>query len=558
MTQAPPREPAAPPKTLRRSGEGRFLMGVCAGLGRHTGIDPVVFRVGFVVIMFGSGIGLFLYIAAFLLMKEPSGKPGFVEQWTRRDFDADTVLALMTGVLALGLMLNLSTVWLGTGTLVVGIILAISLLTAHAAGVDLLGLARSMPERLGRRAQRTDLAEPPATEVAPVAPPRAAPTVSDREILKQDAPFAETAAYPTAAAHPTPPEPPTWAAAAPSAVPGSEPASEAVTARSPSEPAPEPVAAASEPPAGETPPHRVGADEDLTPYGTDAYGTGADGTGADGTRVSGTGTYGTGAGKPEPRTATRAAYGEPFAPRGPYRPLDPARRAGHSPYDPALYGRPPVPPVPPVPPKRTKRPKSFIGFITIMLAIFVGGIVVAVQATSPSGVHPTLVGGAMLVTIGAGLLVAAWWGRGAGLVGVGTVIAMLIGVGLMFGGLPSKMGESSWTPKSPAEAARLYDVGVGEGRLDLSELVLAPGSSVTFNASISVGQLTVIVPPTARIEVHATNKVGDIQIDQTLRGGVDLRFDKVLDPEIRPKGKVATIVLRLKGGASDLEVRRAA
>jgi len=43
-----------------------------------------------------------------------------------------------------------------------------------------------------------------------------------------------------------------------------------------------------------------------------------------------------------------------------------------------------------------------------------------------------------------------------------------------------------------------------------------------------------------------------------LRGGVDLRFDKVLDPEIRPKGKVATIVLRLKGGASDLEVRRAA
>jgi hypothetical protein len=34
-------------------------------------------------------------------------------------------------------------------------------------------------------------------------------------------------------------------------------------------------------------------------------------------------------------------YGEPFAPSGPYQPLDPAKRAGgYSPYDPVLYGRP--------------------------------------------------------------------------------------------------------------------------------------------------------------------------------------------------------------------------
>ncbi len=154
----------------------------------------------------------------------------------------------------------------------------------------------------------------------------------------------------------------------------------------------------------------------------------------------------------------------------------------------------------------------------------------AVQAASPSGVHPTIVAGAMLVTIGGGLLIAAWWGRGAGLVAAGTVVAMLIGVGLMFGGLPSKVGASVWHPTRAAEAARLYDAGVGDGRLDLSELRLKPGSKVTFNASISVGTLTVIVPPAARVEVHASNKLGDIQVDQSLRGGVDVRFDKVLDP----------------------------
>ena len=57
MTQAPPREPGAPPRVLRRSSQGRFLLGICAGLGRHTGIDPVVFRVAFAVLIENAGYG---------------------------------------------------------------------------------------------------------------------------------------------------------------------------------------------------------------------------------------------------------------------------------------------------------------------------------------------------------------------------------------------------------------------------------------------------------------------------------------------------------------------
>ncbi|PZG14158.1 hypothetical protein C1J01_27660, partial [Nonomuraea aridisoli] len=146
-------------------------MGVCAGLGRHTGIDPVVFRVGFVLLLLGSGIGLFLYLAAFLLMKEPNGRPGFIEHWTRRDFDAETVMALLTAVLGFGLAINLMTVWIDTATLAVGVLLAVSLLAAHSRGVDLLALARSMPERLTRKRG----AERPAasyTEAPPPAPVR--------------------------------------------------------------------------------------------------------------------------------------------------------------------------------------------------------------------------------------------------------------------------------------------------------------------------------------------------------------------------------------------------
>ncbi|PZG14490.1 hypothetical protein C1J01_26865 [Nonomuraea aridisoli] len=255
--------------------------------------------------------------------------------------------------------------------------------------------------------------------------------------------------------------------------------------------------------------------------------------------------------RPGPPTAVDyGAQGAPFAPNGPYQPLDPARRAGYSPYDPALYGRPL--------PRRERRPKSYIGAITLLLAFIVGGIVVLAQSKSAAGVSPTIVGGAMLIAIGSGLLVAAWWGRGAGLVAIGTVVALLVGMGLMFGGVPRNVGTFEWVPSSVAEASRLYDVGVGDGLLDLSELELAPGSTVTFNAAVSAGELVVIVPPTARVEVKARNKVGDIQIDRALRGGVDVRFDRTLEPEVRPQGEPATIVLNLRGGVGDMEVRRGA
>ncbi|MGW4407000.1 PspC domain-containing protein [Nonomuraea sp. NPDC004702] len=571
MTEAPPREPAAPPRELRRSSEGRFLMGVCAGLGRHTGIDPVVFRVAFAVLLLGSGIGIFLYIAAYLLMKEPNGGPGIIEQWTRRDLDAEAVMALLTAVLGFGLALNLATVWLDTGTLVVGVLLAVSLLAAHSRGVDLLGLARSMPERLGRR--RSPDAEPPAP---PYAPPASAPRVRPAEP-------GWSGLGDTVAAHPESPAPaprPTAAAHAEAVAARLRAMSAGRQAGTPRTDRPETpeagqaeagraemskieAAQAMEDAGAVTAEHQLPRDatrQAQTP-GTEA----PEAPEAPKTQVEApqprpqaeaqaASRQEPSAYRPQPRTAIDySGYGEPFAPKGPYRPLDPARRSGQSPYDPALYGRPAPAPAP-----RARRPKSFIGVITILLAIIVGGIVVAVQARSAAGVSPTIVGGAVLITIGAGLLIAAWWGRGAGLVAAGTTVALLIGVGLMLGGLPRNFGDSTWYLTKPSEAGKVYDVGVGDGRLDLTELKALPGTSLTFDARVSVGELTVIVPPTARVEVHAMNKVGDIKVDQSIRGGVDVKFDKVLEPEVRSEDEEFTIVLNLRGGLGDMEVRRGA
>ncbi len=68
----PPPQPAPqqPPyrPLLRRSTGDKVIAGVCGGLGRRYGVDPSVIRVGFVVAILAGGIGLFSYLALWLLL----------------------------------------------------------------------------------------------------------------------------------------------------------------------------------------------------------------------------------------------------------------------------------------------------------------------------------------------------------------------------------------------------------------------------------------------------------------------------------------------------------
>ncbi|MEV8633361.1 PspC domain-containing protein [Streptosporangium sp. NPDC051023] len=513
-------------RTLSRGEEGRMLTGVCAGLGRYARVDPVLFRVGFAALVLGSGIGVMLYVAAFLLMRETNGGPGYMEQWTRRSFDSETVLALLTGVFAFGLIINVSSEGIGTGTVVVATLFAIALLTAHSRGVDLLAVARSLPDRLrGRRGFGTQ--QPPAPFAQDAAPGR--PSVKEPTPPAQTPLVTEPEPYPGTREHTAEPyrqptsHPATW-----------ERAETFTTAHA--APPPEPP----EPPPAPPPPPPPSAPLSAPPQpGTSQTGSASPAGPAQAA------SYGS-------ATVSFDSSGEPFSPYGPYQPLDPRRRQQpHSPYDLSRYGSPVA-----TAPAR-KRPRSFVGGITIFLAMIVGGIIVAIQSTSGS-VNMTAVGGAMLITVGAGLLVATWFGRGAALVAAGTVIALALVAGSTITGMPRKFGSYRWEPSSLSEAARTYSVGIGEGTLNLSDLSLPPGSRTVFEASVSVGQIEVILPATARVEVNGYTKLGDVKIDHSVAGGADVHHDKILEPEVQPRGDVATIVLNVKAGIGDVEVRRAA
>ena len=129
----PPGPPARPP--LRRSSADKVLGGVSGGLAEYTGIDPLLWRIGFVALAFAGGTGVLVYLLLWLLMPvTPDGAVG-AGPGPRRSVPAGprspvpgvtiAVLFIVTGVLAL--LARLTTwdpdgrVFLSAALLVVGL-----------------------------------------------------------------------------------------------------------------------------------------------------------------------------------------------------------------------------------------------------------------------------------------------------------------------------------------------------------------------------------------------------------------------------------------------------
>ncbi|HEY7455361.1 MAG TPA: PspC domain-containing protein [Thermoleophilaceae bacterium] len=114
------------PRRLLRARSGRVLGGVCAGLGRYFNVDPIIFRIGAIVLALIGGAGLLAYVAALLLIPaedSPSaaeGAPAPRNRW----------LAII------GVIVLLCVTWpflLGGGLLLAGLLIPFALLVA--AGV---------------------------------------------------------------------------------------------------------------------------------------------------------------------------------------------------------------------------------------------------------------------------------------------------------------------------------------------------------------------------------------------------------------------------------------
>ncbi len=67
-------------KKLYRSRTDRMIFGVCGGLGEYFGIDPIIFRGLFLLLVFGGGAGILVYlILAIVIPNNP--QPGAAAEY---------------------------------------------------------------------------------------------------------------------------------------------------------------------------------------------------------------------------------------------------------------------------------------------------------------------------------------------------------------------------------------------------------------------------------------------------------------------------------------------
>ena len=106
----------APPRRLVRVGDGRWLAGVCAGLGRYFDVNPLVYRIAFAARALAGGTGLLLYGAAWLVMPSETSEESIAVEALREHRDRPWLLVGI-GLLSFGAILALSEArfWPSTG-----------------------------------------------------------------------------------------------------------------------------------------------------------------------------------------------------------------------------------------------------------------------------------------------------------------------------------------------------------------------------------------------------------------------------------------------------------
>ncbi|HEX5721905.1 MAG TPA: PspC domain-containing protein [Acidimicrobiia bacterium] len=82
---------------LRRSQSERVIAGVCGGLGRYFGVDPVWFRLAFIILAIGGGAGVLFYVISWIAIPEEGADTNRLS-----GSDLGTKGPLIAGVLLVG------------------------------------------------------------------------------------------------------------------------------------------------------------------------------------------------------------------------------------------------------------------------------------------------------------------------------------------------------------------------------------------------------------------------------------------------------------------------
>ncbi|MEY7976567.1 LiaF domain-containing protein, partial [Streptomyces pilosus] len=223
----------------------------------------------------------------------------------------------------------------------------------------------------------------------------------------------------------------------------------------------------------------------------------------------------------------------------------------------------PTPAPPPRPPRGPRGPRRIGGWV-FLFALLAAGLGTGLTWGAHSLGTSLQTGLACaLAVFGVGIAVSAFLGR----TGAGSVVLAVVTAGLLAGStaVPGNIGtdwkRTAWGPTSVAQIRPQYDLGAGEGELDLSAIRVPENGTASTAAHVGLGRIHLIVPRDATVRLTIDVGVGDIQLPGDERKDVDVAPGKREKVTLRPPagaGKAGTLEIELHVGVGQAEVSRAA
>jgi phage shock protein PspC (stress-responsive transcriptional regulator) len=160
MSQAPPAGPdVRPARRLVRRTDNQIIAGVASGLAAYFNMDPVLVRIGFVVLTFAAGAGPLLYVLAWLFVPAAGSRESLAQAAMHRPPNLRLYVGVALVLVAVGI--------LASAISRPGVIWAVILI---AFGVFLF---RQDPEPPAGQPEAPTPAEPASATAAPAVPPPA-------------------------------------------------------------------------------------------------------------------------------------------------------------------------------------------------------------------------------------------------------------------------------------------------------------------------------------------------------------------------------------------------